>query len=433
MRLNRALTKVIVLVLLLLGAVVVSACSEHNSGRLGYEEMKTPQGVSSASSIAQRLPPALAPFEDHRPVGADGHGMVTVAPCAGSPDVSCAPRNASQFNLLAMAQAGGAYGIARADELEDILEMGLDLVGASPTHLAVRGTTVSGSVRCDWRGVARTAVQREKAIRFWLGLAASDPLPSAAEAERRFMAEIDGISAAYPETSKANFRALARGGLTTEYVFLACYVDVTASEYILGAGPTTLTLGYNRMGEASSYSLYQLEHAAGQFGDEALLGSSAYQAGLDQMVADAEAALSGILEGRESVVFLAPMGAHHAIAIEAWQVVAQWDVQTVDGTVSAVRYGAYEGDPEHTQTLANLSSRITTAAASDAFADNRIANASGLQAYYTTIGAYGDITPDDGQTTTFTPAQPPPMRPCANGTAVPNPRDNRMLVQCDAA
>ena len=69
---------------------------------------------------------------------------------------------------------------------------------------------------------------------------------------------------------------------------------------------------------------------------------------------DTEAALSGIVEGRESVVFLAPMGAHHAIAIEAWRVVAQWDVQTVDGTVNAVRYGAYEGDPEHTQTLANL-------------------------------------------------------------------------------
>ena len=129
------------------------------------------------------------------------------------------------------------------------------------------------------------------------------------------------------------------------------------------------------------------------------------------------------------MVFLAPMGAHNAIAIEAWQVVAQWDVETVDGTTNIIRHGTYAGDPEHTQTLANLRTRITTAATSDAFANNRIANVSGLQAYYTTIGAYEDITPDDGQTTTFTPAQPLPMRPCANGTAVPNPRDNRMLVQ----
>ena len=127
-------------------------------------------------------------------------------------------------------------------------------------------------------------------------------------------------------------------------------------------------------------------------------------------------------------MFLAPMGAHNAIAIEAWQVVDQWDVQTVDGTVNAVRYGTYPGDPEHTQTLANLKTRITTAAASDAFATSRIANVSGLEAYYRQIGAYGDITPDDGETTTFTPAQPPPSLPCGNGTVVPNPGDNLGLV-----
>ena len=43
----------------------------------------------------------------------------------------------------------------------------------------------------------------------------------------------------------------------------------------------------------------------------------------------------------------------------------------------AVRYGTSAGDPEHTQTLAALSTRITTAAA-DAFATTRVANASGL-------------------------------------------------------
>ena len=34
---------------------------------------------------------------------------------------------------------------------------------------------------------------------------------------------------------------------------------------------------------------------------------------------------------------------------------------------------------------------------------------SGLTQYYRDIGAYGDITPGDGETTTFTPAQPPPV------------------------
>ncbi len=34
------------------------------------------------------------------------------------------------------------------------------------------------------------------------------------------------------------------------------------------------------------------------------------------------------IEGSESVLFLAPMEAHNAIAVEAWQAVAQWDLQT---------------------------------------------------------------------------------------------------------
>ena len=45
------------------------------------------------------------------------------------------------------------------------------------------------------------------------------------------------------------------------------------------------------------------------------------------MVWDAESSLSEMIEGRESVALLAPMGAHNAIAIEVWQVVAQWDLQ----------------------------------------------------------------------------------------------------------
>ena len=78
------------------------------------------------------------------------------------------------------------------------------------------------------------------------------------------------------------------------------------------------------------------------------------------LASDVELVLSIILEGREAIVFLAPMGPHHAIAVEAWQAVAQWDLQTDDqGTINAVRYGAPQHDPEYSQTLANLKSRIT--------------------------------------------------------------------------
>ena len=127
-------------------------------------------------------------------------------------------------------------------------------------HIAFRGAVAEDSVRCEWRGIARTPEQRETALRFWLGLDADAPLPSPAEAERRFTAELDRMNAVYPATLKANFRSLAHGGLTTGYVFLSCYADYAVSEYVIGSGPTgssTLSVAYDRMGEARSYELYK--------------------------------------------------------------------------------------------------------------------------------------------------------------------------------
>ena len=325
-------------------------------------------------------------------------------------------------DLFSGGAKGGAASGGNADvaSVEDVLERGLRLAGASPAHIAFRGSAAEGSVRCGWRGIARTSGQREAALRFWLGLDADAPLPSPAEAERRFTAELDRMNAVYPSTLKANFQSLARGGLTTWYVFLSCFADYAVSEYLLGSGPTgstKLSVAYDRMGEARSYELYKLAHAGGEFGSEALMSEGEYADWLSQIVSDVETLLSIILEGREAVVFLAPMGAHNAIAVEAWQAVAQWDVQrTDDGTLHAVRYGAYEGDPEQTQTLADLKSRIaaattatSTTATSTAATTTRIASVSGLTQYYRDIGAYGDITPGDNATTTFTPAQPPPV------------------------
>ena len=313
--------------------------------------------------------------------------------------------------------------------VEELLEDGLRLVGASPVHLAIRGTAGPDTVRCAWRGTARTAAQREDAIRFLLKLDATDAIPSAAYLEVLFAATLNLLNPQYRETAKANALAIARGGLSEEYLFLTCFADYTVSSYLLGAGPTTVTAAYDNRGEAASYELYVREHEAGTFGSDALQARGDYEASLQAMVVAAEEALAAEIGGRDRIVFLAPMGAHHAIAFEAWQAVAHWDVATVDGTVQAVRVGASEGDPEHTQTLANLTSRITTAAASDAHATTRIANVTGLQQAYRDMGAYDDITPDDGDTTTFTPAQPPPVSGCANGTAVGTPNANRGLVQ----
>ena len=216
------------------------------------------------------------------------------------------------------------------------------------------------------------------------------PLPSAAEVQRRFLSEIESIGPAYPETVRSNFLDMAQGGLSRDYLFMACYAEYVASEYLLGTGPSRVSVAYDRMGEARSYELYRRSHAAGEFGPATstlLMSEGDYQTYLDGMVRDAESPLADILEGREAVVFLAPMGAHNAIAVEAWQAVAQWDVQPAeDGTLYAVRYGASQGDPEHTQTLANLKSRITaattatstTATSTAATTTTRIATVSGL-------------------------------------------------------
>lgn len=330
--------------------------------------------------------------------------------------------------LFSGGPVGGAAsgGEEDAASVEDTLEQGLRLAGASPVHLAFRGTAADGSTRCEWRGIARTLGQREAAIRFWLDLDDSDPLPAPAEVERRFTAELDRIGAVYPATVKSNFISIATGGLTTGYTFLTCYSEYIVQEYPLGSGSTgasnKLTVAYDRIGESRSYELYELAHAGGEFGSESLMTEAEYAGWRSQLASDVELVLGAVLEGRESVVFLAPMGAHNAIAVEAWQAIAQWDVQTDDdGTVNAVRYGASPGDPEHTQTLANLKSRVTTATSPTSTATptagtptatptpTRIANVSGLTQYYRDIGAYGDITPDDGSTDTFTPSQPPPV------------------------
>ena len=315
-------------------------------------------GTPSANPQAALQDAALDPYFEE--FYSDSATVSSSPPCVGESGTVCTSRDVSQFSLFEDRHlgAGFAYNL-EADSVEDVLEKGLSLSEASPVHLVVRGTSVDNSTRCDWRGIARTAAQREQAIRLWLGIDAAISLPSAAEIERLFIETMDAFNNSnsnqiFSETDKANFMALARGGLTTDYFILTCYIDYTASEYVLGAGPTTLTVAYDHTAQTRSYDLYRRAHAAGELGSDALLSESAYLALLNQALWDVEDALSGIVEGRESVVFLAPMGAHHAIAIEAWQVVAQWDVQTVDGTVNAVRYGAYEGDPEHTQTLANL-------------------------------------------------------------------------------
>ena len=312
-------------------------------------------------------------IQDAKPSSPPSDSTVTASATVSPPSTpgamsqSTTTRDVSQFGLFS-GRAGVAYDTNYViPSTEDVLEKGLYAAGASPTHIAFRGAVEESGVRCDWRGSARTLAQREQEIRFWLGKDDSVTLPSPEQVETEFMSYINGVSPQYLDYVKALYVPIARGGLSTDILILTCFADYTASEYLLGSGPLSpnkLSVAYDKMGEVHSYDLYRLEHEANRFGDEPLQTRGEYENWLLELVTTTEEFLTGLIGGRESVVFLAPMGAHNAISVEAWQVVDQWDLQKDENdVVHAVRYGAPEGDPEQTQTLANLRSRITAATA----------------------------------------------------------------------
>ena len=67
----------------------------------------------------------------------------------------CATRDVSGFRVLSFSVADGLSddGVARA-RVEDLLEEGLQLAGASPVQIALRGGGNAASARCEWRGTA---------------------------------------------------------------------------------------------------------------------------------------------------------------------------------------------------------------------------------------------------------------------------------------
>ena len=166
---------------------------------------------------------------------------------------------------VALRQAESSVG--EAVSVEELLADGLNLAGASPVHLAIWGTPAADGVRCAWRGGARTAAQREDAIRFWLRLDADATMPDAVYLETLFAVVLDTLSTEFRETAKANFLAIARGGESMEYLFLTCFADYTVTNFLMETGttPTTVTVAYDRMGEAAFYDLYVREHDTGTY------------------------------------------------------------------------------------------------------------------------------------------------------------------------
>lgn len=185
---------VVVLVWMALGALIVLSYiltgTEERERVWQGAPMPTPT-VTPTTATA----PTVLPLPTHVPVW----------PATPSPAATLGqPHNVSRFGLfsgLGGAAFGGDYD---SPSVEDVLEEGLYVAGASPTHIAFRGEASAGSVRCDWRGDARTLGQRESSIRFWLGMDDDESLPSVALAETRIMHYINQMSPLYRDSQKAS-------------------------------------------------------------------------------------------------------------------------------------------------------------------------------------------------------------------------------------
>ena len=340
-----------------------------------------------------------------------------------APAHDLSPRDVSNFRMFKF--LGGSATGATQFRIEDTLEKGLFGAGVSPVHLVAVGTPVAGTTRCGWHPIVRTMADRDILIRGWLDLG-DNTLPSPRRLEATFNQYVDDMAPEFQDAMRANFRHLAYGGVFADGPHLACYVDFAVSEYVLGTGSDRITVAYGQMVKTRSYDLYKKAHAAGGFDGPLLTVIQWDNRNLDALIAT-ENSLKGIVEGRKSVLFLAPFGEHGSVAVESWQVVDQWDVQTVNGETRAVRYGSHSNDPDASLLLSNLKTRVAAAATADG--KTRIANVSSLNQYYRDIGAYSDITPGDGSTETFTPEQPPTVYACNSGTAVRNRSTKRALVR----
>ena len=292
-----------------------------------YDVPKTPYNPPHVTVVPPpTIPPTERPADDtpttpdptevkKTAIPEDQQPTTTTTTRAHTVDQS--PRDVSGMLLFAPVSTGAAYDIDyEPPTVEKLLENGW--------YIAIKGAPEADSIRCQWHGVARTLAQREEQIRFLLGLSDDTDLPSPQETETIFTAYAEAAAPGWDERSKAWMIPLARGELSTGYLVLSCYADYAVSEYILGEGPSTVTIAFEQTQHDYSYDIYlKAGESRGIPMEDAPSRSKFTQDILDPSVKDAQAELNGIIMGRENILFLIPMGVHDNVAIEAWQSVAQ--------------------------------------------------------------------------------------------------------------
>ena len=133
--------------LLLLAAAVVGGCVDLAGAPSGDAAYETAPATETEAPAATGGPPSTPspPTIDE------------ITPAAE-------PRAGRGLDLFGRGGTGEATTTAGGvPTVEELLEKGLYLAEASPAHLAIRGTASGDTVRCAWRGIARTTVQREDA------------------------------------------------------------------------------------------------------------------------------------------------------------------------------------------------------------------------------------------------------------------------------
>ena len=430
---TRSLTTITTLTICLLTAAIIGCSTTATSNpqtetpsRTAQEATENPEATPRHSSTKAST---TTETPDRTPTPTETT-TITITPQSAQTDPEATPVPATTTPQQPGRAAAAGSQSSGPPSIEDILQNGLQNAGASPVHLAVRATPQQDSTRCQWRGIARTLNQRADTVRMMLDLAPTDEIPHPDYLEILFDVTVDTIQPDVPTILKSNFNVIAKGGLSEEYLFLTCFTEYDVAEYLLGTGPTQITIAQDQVDEMSSYYLYAKAHDAGDYGEATAITQTQYEANMLTALTQAQTALQPAPNTGQKVILLAPMGAHHAIAFEAWQIVAQWPVsENDDATLFITRPELPPYEADHQVQMVDLKSRIT--AATTGTAETLVPNVSGLTQYYRDIGAYGDITPDDGSTDTFMPAMPPSMPACAGSTAVGTNPDQGLINDCD--
>ena len=210
-----------------------------------------------------------------------------------------------------------------------------------------------------------------------------------------------------------------------------CYADVRANDYVLGSGPSNLTVLVLKRNYELDYPEHVLEEVRRDLERVVMEGGA-----INSVVSVPE----GGIEGREVILFIGPTV---DVSAEAWEVFITWDVERQDGgTVVAVHpfrgawraysdnYGTYRSQlemelPAFTQAVTTANQDRITEYAGRIGADEDlpllVTDANQLSQFYRDTGSYNH---PDGP-----PTQPPPS--C--GLIVSNQLDNPgLMLDCFA-